>query len=256
MNYNNLVITFLLFLPINSYSDLISRGGQNQVMPQTQNNIIGKYYQAYPSTYESTKGYQYLRAKDEISIGITNTVESFQQKDRDLIENGYSDLGYSQFYERNLTKQSIEFQARKVSATVVLVNKLSVSTMPYEKKDDLNKLDYAYQYTLKFYVKNSSWDQSNKLGIIMTSIPTEKRKIYQRNTGMYVNTVINKSKAYNANIVEGDVIVAINEVPILELSQFEKTKQEQLKKSKTLDLTIVRIVKDEPKEIKIPINFN
>lgn len=92
--------------------------------------------------------------------------------------------------------------------------------------------------------------------LTLDNIPLEKTKLYQGNTGAYIFYMIKDSRAYNSNIVVEDIITAINDKKILKHENFNQIKDIEFKKSKILNLTIIRLVKNEPKEIQIPVSFN
>jgi len=162
-----------------------------------------------------------------------------------------------------LPKDSLIAQAKKAGATFVTFSKYSESSVTYSTTNDPknlalidpNNLAIIYNYEVLFYVKDNYSKNPNLLGIRMSNIPVEKRKIYQRNTGAYVENVIQGSKAYNANVLNEDVMIAVNDNPILTGDDFLNIKEKELKKTKVLNLKILRLVNSELKELNIPVNF-
>ena len=171
-----------------------------------------------------------------------------------LLEQDFIIIGVSEFSDWNLSKNNIIQQARKVGAKIVIVNKHSSSTVSYTRKDDPNNLDFIYYYKVTFFAKFKT-NSADRIGLRADLIPIDYRSIYQRNTGVYVQGIIRDSKAYNANILAGDVIVSINGIGVFGTKDFNKVKNAELEKTKTLNLKILRIVKGDLKEIEIPISF-
>lgn len=70
---------------------------------------------------------------------------------------------------------------------------------------------HRYQYGASFWRKI----KPPALGVQANVIPLEMRKKLNRNTGAYVERVINDSPAFRANILPGDVIIKINNIDIM-----------------------------------------
>jgi hypothetical protein len=72
-----------------------------------------------------------------------------------------------------------------------------------------------YQYSV-YRTMASFWRQLKPsiLGVRYNAIPENLRIALQRNTGAYVNVVIQDTPAFNANILEGDIIIQIADKPI------------------------------------------
>ena len=213
---------------------------------------VSKFYKPIDRQPELKKHFEYLKPNENVKI--------IDHKDTnvdldDLEESGYVLLGSSRFMDRKLLKNDVIEQAKKIGATLVIWSKATDVTIPYSKEDDPNNFDIIYNYIVLFYVKDLFYKQPDMLGIRMANIPISERPLYQRNTGVYVDQLTHGSKAYNANILVGDVIISINNRTTLSPEELNKVKQEELKKTKTLNLKILRIVKGDLKEIEIPISF-
>lgn len=214
---------------------------------------VSKFYKPAALREEVKKSFEYLKPNEQVEVleVFTSSVDSYNS----FIEKGYALIGESIFSDWSLPKNSLVAQAKKVGATVVTFSKSSESTVSYTKSDDPNNLDFIYNYHVVFYVKTNYFKNPNALGIIIGQIPLEARKTYQRNTGVYVANVVQGTKAYNVNILNDDVIIAINDNPILTADDFDNIKAKELKKTKVLDFKILRQVNNELKELNIPINF-
>ena len=229
----------------------------NVSKPTSTNSVsksnVSKFYKPAALREEVKKSFEYLKPNEQVEVleVFTSSVDSYNS----FIEKGYALIGESIFSDWSLPKNSLVAQAKKVGATVVTFSKSSESTVSYTKSDDPNNLDFIYNYHVVFYVKTNYFKNPNALGIIIGQIPLEARKTYQRNTGVYVANVVQGTKAYNVNILNDDVIIAINDNPILTADDFDNIKAKELKKTKVLDFKILRQVNNELKELNIPINF-
>lgn len=216
-------------------------------------NNYTKYFEPakYPASYQPV--FEPLKPNQQIEIVhlSTNDIQL-----RQWIEKGYSVIGTSQFSDRKLPDNLAIAQAKKVGASLVVIDTLATSNNSYTSDDDLNNLDVAYQYAVFFLAIDNSWKKPNTIGIRMGEIPLDRKSIYQRNTGVYVSEIIKNSRAYYANIINGDVIIGINNIPVYEPEQFNQLKEQELLKAKTITFTILRPVNGDLREIQIPVNFN
>ena len=213
---------------------------------------VAKYYKpTIKISAEDIKNIEYIKPNQDVTITELKWHEDASQS---LFENAYIMLGVSEFSDWELSKKDIIQQARKVGASVVIFKKNSSSTVSYTRQDDPNNLDFIYDYEVKFFVK-FKFNNAERIGTIIDILPIDYRSLYQRNTGIYVKGVINDSKAYNANILYGDLIISINGIAVFGIEDFNKVKNAELEKTKTLNFKILRIVKDDLKEIEIPISF-
>lgn len=219
---------------------------------KTDNNVA-KYYKPLPWSQSQMQDFEYRKGLEKVEV----IRRSNAQEAHDLmLSNGYSLLGVSQFFDRELLDSVFIAQAEKVGAKSVVVQVASSSGISYsEDTIDPNTLPFVYQYHAAFYVKNNSFKRPNMLGISIDEIPLDKRNKYQRNTGVYLVSVTKGSRAYIANIIPEDVIIAVNGKNIITKEGFVEIRNSELKISKNLVFTIIRLVNNEPKEIQISIDF-
>ena len=247
----------------------------NNVSKPTSNNSVStsnvsKYYYSANWLEDAKKNFEYLKPGEQVQVlEVAPGLESYQLYNAQ----GYSAIGQSIFRDWDVPKDSLISQAKKVGATFVTFSKYADSSITYSVKDNLNNLantvnpknlatiidpnnlGIIYSYEVLFYVKDNNYKAPNKFGFIISDIPLEKKKVYQRNTGAYITNVIQGSKAYNANVLSDDVIIAINDNPILTVDDFDDIKVKELKKTKVLNLKILRLVNNELKELNIPVNY-
>ena len=229
----------------------------SNVSKPTSNNSastsnVSKFYNSVNWLGDAKKNFEYLKPGEQVQVlEVAPGLESYQLYNAQ----GYSAIGQSIFRDWDVPKDSLISQAKKVGATFVTFSKYTESTVSYTKSDDPNNLGFIYSYEVLFYVKDNHYKTPNTFGFRITDIPLEKRKTYQRNTGAYVENVVQGSKAYNANVLNEDVIIAINNNPISTPNDFLEIKEKELKKTKVLNLKILRLVNNELKELNIPVNF-
>lgn len=221
--------------------------------PKTTTDNVTKFYKPLDWSQTDKQNFEYLKSTEAVKVTEDNDLDKAYSL---MLTNGYSLLGRSEFNDRTLPNSVFISQAKKLGASHVIIYKESTSAVQYSINDDLNDLDYAYLYVSDFYVKNNSFNKPNILGVNHGEIPLEKRNQFQRNTGAYINNVIRDSRAYFANIILGDVVIAVNGKEIRVNEDFNRIKDSELKTTRNLNLTIIRLVNNEPKEIQIPVSFN
>lgn len=244
------LVFFLFCFSSSIYADLISLEPQHNAPNSfVKFGNLKKYYESV-----NKKNNYLLKFTGEVNV-IYTPFSNYSEKFSDLYESKYALIGHSKFYDRKIPEERIKSYAREVKASVVLVSAERMTTNQYSSNDDLNELDHGYSYFFTFWQKSNAWNQPNILGIQIGEIPREEKTIYQRNTGNYVSAVIKNSRAYYSNILIGDVIIAINGYEVLNKQAFSSIKNRELDKSKTLNLTILRIVNNVLTEVQIPLNF-
>lgn len=214
---------------------------------------VAKFYKPLDWLHKDKNNFEYLKSTEDVKVIEDNDINKTYNL---MLANGYILIGSSQFNDRNLPNSIFISQAKKLGASYVSIYKKNSSTVSYDVNDDLNNLDYAYQYVVDFYVKDNFFKKPNMLGINFGEIPLEKRVQLQRNTGAYVGNVVKDSRAYFANIVLEDVIIAVNGKEVRGAEDLDKLKESELKMTKNLNLTIIRLINNEPKEIQILVSFN
>jgi hypothetical protein len=135
---------------------------------------------------------------------------------KDLYRDGYTLLGFSDFEGPRLTDGGVRFQAKQVGADVVLVSRayLRTETPPTPWPSRMNSMGMftapgipvtvrVYQYQAGFFRRG----RPAILGVFYRAAPSEIRQKLERNTGVFVFVVRNGSPAFNANLLEGDVIL-------------------------------------------------
>lgn len=213
---------------------------------------LSDYYQEVKFTDAQKKfiKLEYLKPGEQVEI--------FKDDDsmfKKLLSENYVPIGQSSFLDKDLPTKVFENKARSLGASAVVLYKKTASSNSYIPGENPNNLYFIYDYVATFYVKNSKYKENNMLGIGMEEIPLDKRNLYQRNTGAYTYNVYKGGRAYKANILPEDVIIKINDIDVLFPEEMNKIKDNELKKTNVLNFTILRLVNNELREIKIPVDF-
>jgi len=238
-----------------------SSSGGNITSNKIVSSPLSKNYKSLVIEPETAQYLEYLQQGQKVQLFDVVTDDSQASYD-EFQEQGYKAIGFSTFRDKNLSDDDVRNQAKKVRASAVSIMKsqvdqfhvsIGVGDQPRSKQDQLNDM---YEYGVVFYVKNSALSLSSNIGVEATIIPIDRRSTYQRNTGTYIQAVLQGSKAYNANILKGDVVVAINDNQILTPSDFSRIiKDSSLARSKNLNLKVLRIMNNDLKEVSIPLSF-
>lgn len=253
INRNNSTVNAESFNRYNEQSS-VKKGYVKQTNNTTKRNNISKYYTPIEYDDITKKYFIYNKNIKEISY-LESNINKSEADFKDFQSKGFGLLGTSIFIDRKIDKSEFLSQAHKLGASAVVVYSKGISEVQYSGYDDPNDLDHIYSYIADFYVKSNHKNDKDTIGISFSSIPLDKRASLQRNTGAYVYNVIEGTRAYRANVIIGDAIIAVNDTEIIDANEFNDIKNRELKRNKVLNLTIVRNVNNELKTIVIPINF-
>jgi hypothetical protein len=98
------------------------------------------------------------------------------------------------------------------SSTVAIPGGYSTYNIPY----NISRNDFFASYWVQQDV------QKMRLGIRYIPLPDEARQRLQRNTGILVPIVVRGTPAFQANILEGDVILKINGADVIDPQGFDQ----------------------------------
>lgn len=198
----------------------------------------------------------YLKPTEEPELQKTFSWSEFEIARENLISKGYVSIGASKFSASKTSEKLALDQAKKLKATYILtLTEPANNEMFYRRGDDLNKLDWAYDYIAVYGVKDKILSNLI-LGITIRDLNSEEKKQFQRNTGGLVDSVYENSRAYIANILKNDVITHINQTPLIRNKEFLLIRDKELQQSKTLNFSILRLVNGQLKELIIPIKVD
>lgn len=146
---------------------------------------------------------------------------------RDLYTKGYDLIGISSFNGKMRSDAQIISQAKIVGATCVLksskfLTSQAVSTpliLPNGfggfNTTSMNNQQLRYDQFAAFMAKPI---HQAKFGIRCKDMTAEQKKRLGRNTGLWVYTVVEGSPCYFANVMEDDILLAINDESVCSLN--------------------------------------
>ena len=190
-------------------------------------------------------------------------------------ENGYVLLGNSSFYGSQVSEDQAIKQAKKVKASVVIVYskfKDTVSgaiplSLPDIKTSTTNiygSSGFATGYTTTYGTETTympyvvdRFDQGATywakrkyppvLGVHAKELPPELRQKIGSNKGMLVDGILKQSPAFRADIVNGDILIKINNTEIYDQSTLESTLKTNAEKK--VSILLIRDGKEIVKEV-------
>jgi len=128
------------------------------------------------------------------------------------------------------------------TSTVAMPGGYSTYNIPY----NISRNDFFASY----------WVQQNidkmRLGIRYVPLPDAVRTHLQRNTGVLVPIVVRGTPAFRANILEGDVILKVNGIDVIDPQGFDR----QLTQLAGQSITLSIMRGDQPVEVKVTLNPN
>lgn len=220
---------------------------------QAMNNFE-KYYKPYENSI--LKKPLYLKPNEQPKLYHTGDPDEFSRELNNLQSKGYTPIGISSFSDYKISEDQALIQAKNLKASnVLMISQITNRELSYRDGDDLNKLNWVYQYAAIYLVKEQTISNLS-LGIYMSELDNQQRKTFQRNTGVIVKLVYSGGRAYLANILQDDLITHINQRPVINPEDFQRIRDEELKKSQPLNFSILRLVNGQLKELTILVKFN
>lgn len=201
--------------------------------------------------------------------------------DRDaniLLSRRYIPVGYSAFNGSYEDTKNAAAQAKSVGATIVLVSSQYTNTQTttsalflpdtrttYHSGSVQGNTTYSgisttygttavpytshqrrYDQTAMYFVKSN---QKYKYGVQFTNLTPAQRSQYERNTGVVINIVIEDSPAFLANVLAGDVLIAIDGTPVRNV---DHATQVMGSVPSSQDQSILRVIRNgEEKDIEV-----
>jgi hypothetical protein len=229
-------------------------------IPQTQDSALIKYL----DPKENPKIIRSENIKDDLSIAFSK---------------GYIPIGTSSFNGELESETKVIEQAKRVGASLVLVNAqftdAQSSTIPIILPSTqttrttgsvgglgVSGVSTTYGTTsVPMIVNQRRFDQEAiyfavdlkkyKYGLSITDLPKELRLKYERNTGAFVQTLRDGSPAFLANVLMGDVIVEVDEKEIINAEQCLRVMDET---SPADGISVLKIIRNgEIREVKVDI---
>ena len=141
-------------------------------------------------------------------FSTSNTINDIKNLQRD----NYWLIGVSAFQGPPQSQDAVMVQAKKVGADAVLLSSAYLGSQQFVVE--------RYKYEAGFFRRM----KPPVLGIFGLPLPSEIRQQLERNTGVLVGIVINDSPAFNANILEGDLILKMNGEDVMSVTDLNKKK--------------------------------
>jgi PDZ domain len=249
-------------------------------------NGYEKFYTAQPKAAELVASPLIDKPPKEPLL-VTVSQQNAQATFRDLARHGYVPIGESSFYgpaRRTSNDQAIE-QAKKVGASLVTVgvsfrdtltgsNQFTLPGAPVTSTVNTvgNVNGYGYSanstvtspgapvtYNIPYAVDRNNYDavfwvhegaDKFKLGAKTDELPANLVTRFHRNTGVYCPLIIVGTPAFKANILDGDVIVKIDDRDVIDVQSF----RDQLVKLSGQPVTLQILRGDETLNLKLTLN--
>jgi hypothetical protein len=221
----------------------------------------------YAINYVEVQNSENIRDKVLLDEGISPDVKIIKEEKVFLNEvsnlrpMGFQLIGYSIFNSTmSIDKFAASELAKKIGATKVLITEgfshnvsnnyyisgnqgfeYKGSTFSYKQEGTPDKVvssNYSvYKQTAIFLVKSTF--QPN-YGILVDNLDTELRQKLKRNLGVIVTLVYIDSYMFNANIIEGDIIIEINDIEIKNIEDFNEAIQSIKIRDSSIKLKLLR----------------
>ena len=208
---------------IEGFLDRLKREFNNN---QSGNSLIYKSTSEEKLSYlKNNKNAYFLKEGEEPVIVYSDEINFVENHDK-LTREGYVLLGVSESSEASESNSDIVKQAKKVSATKVLVVK-------------------KYEQNANYYIKLAPDEFGTRFNSNLTD--AEKNKIGK--SGIRIKYILNNTIASKSELKENDIITKVNEFDITNTKQFNELVINIIKEKKALFLEVIRNDK------KITINF-
>ena len=242
-------------------------------------------YQQFYKPYVDIKTLSDIESLKENEAPKIYTSNNMDADGKSLVSKGYIALGYSSFNGEYEKESALISQARKVGAAVVLTGSTYTNTetkttpvlMPTTSTTTQSGSVYGYggsasyngsattygntvvpmttshklyNQTAVFFVKST---KKMKFGAGLNNLSPEQRAQYQRNTGVFVEVVMENTPAFNANLLEDDLIIEVDKFPVNNVEGLLKI-LEQIDTTKTVSVIVKVIRKSEEKNITVTYN--
>jgi membrane-associated protease RseP (regulator of RpoE activity) len=217
---------------------------------------MNPYEQSYTGITSSQPSQEVpvMAAQVEPQLYVTNDLE---RDDLSLLENGYVLIGYSAFNSGTVDSKLAIKQAKKVGATLVLIQSQYTHTVTgvipytvqnpsqtvtthnsgriygssgYERYSGTSTTTVPGDYTTyqipysedRYAYAATFWAKVERCGVGLwfNDLTDELRRTIGSNRGVVVTAVIKGSPAFNADIMRGDIITRINDEIVADRQSF------------------------------------
>lgn len=210
-----------------------------------------------------------LKPNEKPKIYGTN---NFDRDIRALRSKQYIPIGYSSFNGEYENKSSVEAEARRIGATVVLVNSKYTDTQtttaplffPNSSTTFHSGTVYGggayggysgtsttygntvvpitaqhrrYDQSAMFFVKET---KKLRFGIFVSNLSDDQRRELERNTGAIIDIVVEGSPAFYSNVIPGDILIKINDSNVRDANDALELMQKVSPSENSAVFTIIR----------------
>ena len=237
-----------------------------------------KFYKPYVEP-KSLTDIELLQPGEEPKVYGTN---DFDKDIRTLRSKMYIVIGFSSFNGKYEDENMVKVQAKRVGATVVLVNSQYTNTqtttsplfIPNSSTTYSSGTVYGgglyggysgtsttygntvvpittqqrrYDQTAVFLVKST---KKLKFGVFINNLYDAQRRELERNTGAVIEVVVEESAAFYANILPGDILIKVNGIEVRDAPHALKLMSNVNTNDKRATFTIIRNGKEKDVEIE------
>jgi len=182
-----------------------------------------------------------------------------------LMSRHYRPIGYM-LYGGKIEDESIVLeQARLKGATVVLLNTIfgdeetksypsiyHSATTPYYseviKSRGIQNGSALYNQSARFFVKTSD---KFKVGVGLNDLTEAQKRALAKNTGAFINVIMEDTPAFSSGLLPGDVLIKINEEQVTGMKQSVDIFQKIDPHAKGVVLTVIRDGKEHAFTVKL-----
>jgi C-terminal processing protease CtpA/Prc len=218
-------------------------------------------YQQFYEPYDDARtlsDVELLKPDEEPKVYGTN---DFDRDIRALRSKQYVRVGYSSFNGQYEDESNVKAQAKRIGATIILVNAKYTDTqtttsllfLPNSSTTYGNTIvpitteQRRYDQTAVFFVKST---KKLKFGVILNNLSDEQRRAFERNTGAIINVVVEGSPAFNSNVLPGDILIKVNDSNVRDAKHASELMQEVSSSANSTVFTVIRNGKEQAITIK------
>lgn len=174
-----------------------------------------KNYVAYVDTAAAPK-LELLAEEEEPTIVV---VDDFDTDSKAWLSQRYIPVGVSITHVPKETTRNIIKQAKQVKSTLVLLKselvykwtEVVVLAPYYYKEKPLAPTERHYRQNAVYFVKTN---QKFKFGVNLVDLTIDQRKQLDLKKGAVINAVLENSAAARSSLESGDVLLALDNVPV------------------------------------------
>lgn len=221
-----------------------------------------------------------LKPDEEPKVYGTN---DFDRDTKALRSKQYVPVGYSSFNGKYEDESNVKAQAKRIGATVILVNSKYTNTqtttshlfLPNSSTTYHSGSVYSggasggysgtsttygntvvpitthqmrYDQTAVFFVKST---KKPRFGVSLKNLSDDQRRALERNTGAIVDVVVEGSPAFFSNVLPGDILIKVNDSNVMDAKHASELMQGVSSATSSAVFTVIRNGKEQTITIKL-----